>query len=596
MNDVFIFGVANSGKTTLFNGLTGKNERTGNWFGVTTEIKCGFLKSKSGEKIAVYDLPGSYLDNYTMEGKIAANVLKNEIAGGAAIVLCEAASLEKGLKLLKSVSAYTDKIALVINFYGELLRGGGKINIKLLNDFLGCEILVAEVNEKKGVSAVNGLIARLLNKCGSKNEQKNEQKNDEQILKKHIDLTKIDQEEIAKKTLVLPSGRLNRLDEFLLNKTFFSGVFFFILFFACVYLSFGEYGIGKALSRLTDDSIKFVLLNPVRAALEKVNASPFITAFVCDGAICSVCSLVSFLPPLIVLQFFIVLAEESGVLARLAFLFDEVFAFAGLSGRAIFTFLTGYGCTAAAVCCAEGLENKNALNRAVVSLPFIPCSAKIPVYLYILSVIGGKYAFVVILLFYFLGFAAAVLFAFLNKKIKKEKSCELIVEFPPYRLPKPKTTLKSLQKFTKSFIIKIGLTVFTVTMFFWLAGAITPRGAFTNDVSASILCFVGKKLSFIFAPIGITDWRFSLAAVAGLFAKESVASVLIACGGFGAKASVAKIISCLVFFTVYSPCVTALAAIKKTAGIKYALHSFFCQNVVAIALCYATYYILAIIF
>ena len=595
MNNVFIFGVANSGKTTLFNGLTGKNERTGNWFGVTTDVKCGFLKSKSGENTAVYDLPGSYLDNYTMEGKIAADVLKNKIAGGAAIVLCEAASLEKGLRLLKSVSAHTNKIALVINFYGELLRRGGKINFKFLNGVLGCETLVAEVNEKSGVSAVNGLIDRLFNKNGNKTERENGQARNEKNLKEHIDLTKIDEQKIAKKSLVLPSGKLNGFDNFLLNNPFFSGVLFFIAFFVCVYLSFGEYGIGKALSRAADCALGFAFMNPARAVLKAVNASPFITAFVCDGAIGSVCALFSFLPPLIVLQFFIVFAEESGILARLAFLFDDVFAFAGLSGRAVFTFLTGYGCTAAAVFCAEGLENKNALKRAVLSLPFVPCSAKIPVYLYILSAIGGKYAFIVILLFYLFGFALAVFFAFLNKKIKKEKTCELIVEFPPYRVPKPKTTLKSLQKFAKSFIIKIGLTVFVVTMCFWLAGAITPRGSFTRDVSDSLLCLVGKKISFVFAPIGITDWRFALAAIAGLFAKESVASVLIACGGLGANAGVAKIISYLVFFTVYSPCVTALASIKKTAGIKYALHSFFCQTAIATALCYATYYILAAI-
>ena len=172
MKKAFIFGVANSGKTTLFNGLTGRSERTGNWYGVTTEEKSGSFYLKNGEKVAVYDLPGSYFDGYTLEGKVASNVLKNKVKGGAAIVLCEAVSLEKGLKLLKTVGAYTDKIALVINFYGELLRRGGKMNFERLKSEIGCEVIACEVNEKVGVDAVKRLIDRLFKTIDGANSEK----------------------------------------------------------------------------------------------------------------------------------------------------------------------------------------------------------------------------------------------------------------------------------------------------------------------------------------------------------------------------------------------------------------------------------------
>ncbi|MDY4187199.1 MAG: ferrous iron transporter B [Candidatus Borkfalkiaceae bacterium] len=586
MKKAFIFGIANSGKTTLFNGLTGRSERTGNWYGVTTEEKSGSFYLKNGEKVAVYDLPGSYFDGYTLEGKVASNVLKNKVKGGAAIVLCEAVSLEKGLKLLKTVGAYTDKIALVINFYGELLRRGGKMNFERLKSEIGCEVIACEVNEKVGVDAVKGLIYRLFKTIDGANAEKTGAENKSKILR----LADINEREIAQKTLVLPKAKLSAFDNFLLNKRKFSLIAFSLLFFATAYLSFGEYGIGKALSKIIDVAIKAAISNPAAALLERWGASPFISAFVCDGVIGSVCALITFLPPLLVLQLFICFAEESGILARAAFLFDEFFSFAGLSGRAIFTFLTGYGCTAAAALCAEGLENEKSKKRAILALPFIPCSAKTPVFLYVLSAVGGKFLFLIISFFYVAGLFFAAVFAFINKKIKKEKNSELIVEFPPYRFPKTKTALKSLQKFTKSFIIKIGLTVFTVTMCFWLVGSITPQFAFTKNVNESLLCLIGKKLDFIFAPIGVKDWRFSLAAFAGIFAKEGVASVLIACGG--ASGNAAWLISYLVFFALYSPCLAALSAIRKSAGIKYSLHAFFCQNVLAVAFCYATYYII----
>lgn len=589
MKQAFIFGVANSGKTTLFNGLTGKNERTGNWFGVTTEAKAGFYKSDSGEKIIVYDLPGSYLDEYTLEGKVASNVLNKQINESAAVVLCEAINLEKGLKLLKSVKKHTNNAALVINFYGELLRYGGKIDLKRLKAEVECDVIIAEANEKSGVNAVKKLLNKIFAQIDFE-KNKNDKKNIDGKSPLFCKTYEINETEITKKTLVIPKIKLSRADKIILNKPLLSLTAFAFIFFAAVYLSFGEYGVGKLFSKVFDFAISAVIETPTRRLLKLCGASPFITAFVCDGAIGSVCALITFLPPLIVLQAFICLAEESGILARAAFVFDDVFSFAGLSGRAVFTFLTGYGCTAAAAICADGLENSKLKRRATLALPFIPCSAKTPVFLYILSLIGGRFAFFAIAVLYVLGLFAAFLFAFFNKKLKKEKKQELIVEFPPYRLPKTKTTLKSLQKFTKSFIIKIGLTVFTVTMCFWLAGAITSDFAFTQNINDSVLCLMGKKFAFVFAPIGVKDWRLSLAAVAGIFAKEGVASVLIACGG--ANVTDAQFISYLVFFALYSPCLAALAAIKKSVGLKYALHAFFCQNFIALIACYVTYYII----
>ncbi len=583
--NVYICGAANSGKTTLFNGLTGASERTGNWYGVTTDVKAGVLRLKNA-LVKIYDLPGSYFDDYTLEGKKALNQIKN--ARGAIIVLCEAANLQQGLKLYKKAREYSaGKTALVINMYSELKKRGGNINLAELKKTIGSGVIIAEVNEKTGVLAVKRLIDELLsiNKSDKKDKSGKIDKVDKTTEKALL----FDENELLNRVLKPAKSELYGIDKRMFASPILSSIILIATFFVSAYIAFGEFGLGKALCFLIEKTICYAVKYPARHLLITFGASEFLTAFVCDGVIKSVCSLITFLPPLLILQIFIFYAEQSGILARVAFLFDELFSHVGLSGRVIFTFLTSYGCTAAAAFCAEGLENERTKNRAVLSLPFIPCSAKTPVFLFLLSISGGKNAFWLFCAFYVFGLLFSIIFAWVNKKIKKEKPLDLIIEFPPLRTPKLKTLAKALQKFTKSFIIKIGTVVFTVTMSFWLLGAITPEFKLAENLNESVLSFLGKSISFIFIPIGITDWRFSLAAFSGLFAKESAVSILIACGVVNLSSLSA--FSYLIFYALYSPCFAALSAIKKVSGLKYAVHVFIFQNLIALFSAYSIYFI-----
>lgn len=559
---VNICGIANSGKTTLFNGLTGKNERVGNWYGVTTSVACGCFFGKNGEKINVCDLPGSYFDGWTLEGETAVREVKK---GGALIIIAEAAELEKSLVLYKKARVYTDKIALVVNMADELKKRGGSLNLPLLKSRLGCGIIVAEVIEKKGVNSVKRLIEALFDKNYAAKE------------------VSFSPEKLAGEVLKVPPAKLNKADEFLFCKKNFLWVFLIFCALA-LYLAFGNYGVGKPFSDLLACALDKFVSVPLDKFLKYRGVGDFLRLFICEGIIGSAGALLTFLPPLAVLQFFVCIATESGVLARAAFACDKIFGAAGLGGRAVFTFLTGFGCTAAGVLAADGLENQAAKRRAILSLPFIPCSAKTPVFLYLFSFAGVKAGFPALAAAFVLGISFALAFAFLNKKSVKEKSRPLIVEFPPYRLPKLKTVCKSLQNFLKSVIIKIGSTVFFVTAFTWILSSVTPEFGFTSLKEDSLLALIGKKIAFLFYPAGIRDWRFSLAAVCGLFAKESVVSVLVACGDL--TASPWQIICFTAFCALYSPCFTALSAIKKCAGIKYALHAFLFQTALAFAVCY----------
>lgn len=574
--EVLLCGAPNSGKTTLFNGLTGKSERVGNWYGVTTCVKSGVYEHNNA-KITVCDLPGSYLDDYTGEAKTAADYVAKHAPNAVVVVLCEAACLEKGIELYKKTAAVSKNVALVINMYAELKKLGGCINLPLLKQKLGNNVIIAEVNEKNGIAAVKNLISGLIF-----NAEKHVINN---VVKTENDFSEVKTENtanaIAEKVLFLPKLKLCSLDKAVLFSPFLFALCFFVVFLACAYIAFGEYGIGKTLSVLIEKIVTAAVQSPVKRALLSIRAGEFFTNFVCDGVIGSVCALLAFLPPVVIMQAAVFIAEQSGILARMAFLYDEFFARFGLSGRVIFTFLTGYGCTAAAVFCADGLQSDRLKKTAVMALPFIPCSAKTPLFLYILCAISGKYAFLCTAGFYVLGMLLAVAFAFINKKITCARGSELIIELPPLRVPNAKSLLKSLQKFAKTFIIKVGLTVFTVSLCFWFAGSVTPEFKPAKSVNQSLLCAVGKKISFLFAPIGLNDWRFSLAAIAGLFAKEGVVSALISCGGV--LPNFASALAFLVFCTLYSPCFAALSAIRKAAGLKYAFHAFFCQNVIAYA-------------
>lgn len=246
--NVYICGAANSGKTTLFNGLTGASERTGNWYGVTTDVKAGVLRLKNA-LVQIYDLPGSYFDDYTLEGKRTLNKIKN--ARGVIIVLCEAANLQQGLKLYKKAREYSaGKAALVINMYSELKKRGGSINLAELKKTIGNGVIIAEVNGKAGVLAVKKLVTELLfsNESDKNNKtdklDKSGESNEETLL--------LDEGELLNRVLKPPKSELYGIDKRMFASPISSSIILIAAFFVGAYIAFGEFGLGKALCFLTE--------------------------------------------------------------------------------------------------------------------------------------------------------------------------------------------------------------------------------------------------------------------------------------------------------------------------------------------------------
>lgn len=359
-------------------------------------------------------------------------------------------------------------------------------------------------------------------------------------------------------------------DRFLKRPKAFSALCFAAFLFT-FYLAFGKYGLGEAGKRGMER-----LFSLACSAAEKRlqgRLSPFLYGILTEGILSGVLAVLSFLPPIAVLYVAVTALTESGVLARFAFFADRKAEKIGLSGRAVFSALLGYGCTAVATLSTRGEENLAVRKRTALFLPFCSCSARAPVYLLLVSaffggkifVLGGVYVFTAAL-----GIGTLAVIRRLSPPGEKENFC---IEFPPYRFPDLRMSAKALLNYLGSFIIRVGGVVLVTVTALYLAGHVTPGLKFTANGEGSLLSGVGKALVFLFLPMGIADPRFALAALSGLMAKEAVAGTLLSLIGDGLSAAISlpSALGYLTFLAVYPPCVASFSVTRREFGWKFAL-------------------------
>ena len=563
MTEVLIVGSPNCGKTTLFNALTGKNERVGNWYGVTTRAVSG-VASIGKVKYMLTDLPGSYLDgSYTLEGSNLKGKLKSDCK---VLFLMQASDFLNSIKLLKKVLLVTSNVCVVINMYGEFKSAGGYIDVSSLKQLTGFNVILAECNTKSGVSAVNRLIGILLSEDKPKNFN-------------------FDLDGLKKCYHQSQGANLDKFDLFLLKSPLFYP-FLALMLLAVLYLAFGKYGLGSGLQYLLEFMFESCVNRPIGALLSNF-CTPFLCGFVLEGVLGGFLAVLTFLPRLAIISIFLTALEQSGLFSRIAFRLNQAFQGVGLSGRAIFSLFSGFGCTAIAVSTTNGLENNSIKKRAVYGMPYLSCTAKTPIYLFILSHFSLKLGFWFLLLVYLGGLALYFASSFVLFKLSGEKEQDLIIEFPPKRVPSAKILLKALQKFAKEFIIKIGIIVSVCTMAIYLMRSVSLNFTYLPKelASQSILYFLSQRLSFIFAPIGVSDPCFTLSVICGLFAKEGIVACLTLFN-FSAL-SIRQALAFLTFCYFYPPCVTAMASISNEVGKKGALFIFVKHLLLALLCCYA---------
>lgn len=571
---VALVGNQNSGKSTLFNELTGMNQKIGNWPGVTIEQKSGVIKNTKHE---IIDLPGIYsLNPYTIEEEISINYIKNKRVD-LIINIVDATCLERSLYLTTQLLDLGIPLLILLNMSDKLESRGLKIDAKKLEEKLGTKVL--KISALKGIG-IDETITCISNYHFTRSSRItfSNFSTEEAITKRYEAISKI-----CEACLIREKNKNNvtqNLDKLFLSKVLSIPIFFFIMFLI-YFLSVGV--VGSLTSDFIVNSIGY-LGEASRKILSLAGVSEWISSLICDGIITGVGSVLSFLPQLIALFLCIVFLETTGYMSRISFLLDKVFRKVGLSGKALIPFIIGTGCSVPGVMSAKILESDYDRKVTSVLTPFIPCSAKLPIIALFTGYFFEENYGAVATSFYLLGILITIVSSLIIKKFFKVKSYSpYISELPEYNLPNLKYILKEVFSKVMDFIKKAGTLIFLSSILVWFLLSFSCEFQYGVEIDKSILAFLGKKISCFFKPIiGVTSWEASVSALQGLIAKEQIISSMKIISGLSSEAKSAYEIFgtgspfdffdkassyAFVAFNLFSaPCFATISAMKKELG------------------------------
>lgn len=519
---VVLAGNPNAGKTTLFNALTHSNLRTGNFHGVTTSPA---RKVKNG--VEYVDVPGAYaFKTYSMEERSAVEEIKS---CDLVINVIDALTLENSLNLTRQIIASGAPTIVYLTKCAHLKKRGGFADKDGLSRYLG--VPVYDCPPKKLKKIIEGGV----------------------VPKAAAGTVSLNGAYSAGNT------RLTKADKLFYNRIF--ALFFFIFSIILMFfLAFHPLMIGAKLKELCEGAIESF----GGLVASKMQNEAVISLF-SEGLIGGAGSVLAFVPQLAVLYLFLTLLDESGVTSALAFATDGIFEKANLSGRAAFSLASGFGCTAAAITTTRGYATAGAQRRTVAILPFVPCGAKLPVFLTFLSPLFEN-PFPAITCFYFAGVAAAII----TSVAVKGGSEGLLSEVTPISLPAFKTVLIKLLNYLKGFIIKVTGIVTLFCVISWLLSHFSFGFEYV-EADGSMLSAISSVILPLFYPMGITDWRLAYAALCGFSAKENVAATVALLMPDGTGLSLASSVAFCTFMLFCPACISAFSASCKEVGLKFTL-------------------------
>lgn len=630
-----LVGNQNSGKTTLFNCLTGSNQHVGNFPGVTVDQKVGDIKGT--KNVSLVDLPGIYsLRPYTSEEQITRDFIINHKPDGI-INIVDATNIERNLYLTLQLIELKIPMVLALNMMDEVRNNRGSIDISKMSELLGIPVIPISAAKNEGVSEVVNKVTEVSKKrilpkiydfCPSGPVHRCIHAVSHLIEDHALDigvssrfsatkliegdesftqLLKLSQNEIEMiehsivemetelgmdRNAALADMRYNfiegvcsqtvkksgeskehlrsiKIDSVLTNKYLAIPIFFGIMFFI-FWVTFGL--LGTFLSDLLSSVITFIS-GAVDSGLRAYGINPVVHSLVIDGVFAGVGSVLSFLPIIVVLFFFLSILEDTGYMARVAFVMDSLFRKIGLSGRSFVPMLLGFGCTVPAVMSTRTLASHRDRKLTIFLVPFMSCSAKIPIYAVFAAAFFTEYQALVMIGLYLTGIIMAVLSALLLKNTAfKGKPVPFVMELPNYRLPSFKSVLILLWDKAKDFLQRAFTIIFVATIIIWFLQTFDAHLNVVSDSENSLLAALGKIIAPLFTPLGFNDWRIATSLVAGFSAKEAVVSTLSVLAG----TSVADLsgtlssfftplsaVSFLVFSLLYTPCVAAVASIRR---------------------------------
>ena len=562
-------GNPNCGKTTLFNRLTGARQVTGNWPGVTVERKEGQVK---GRPWTLVDLPGIYsLASYSPEEKVAASFLE-DTPPDLVLNIVDATALERNLYLTLQLLEKNLPMVVAINLCDQLAKNGGSVDCKTLSRRLG--VPVVPISARSGEN-----IGKLLKAMEKVDKRANAGSSafftldDGQTQRERYEMIRLLLDGAYYSGGTSADRMTERLDDILTNKYLAIPIFLLVMLFMFSAI-FGPP--GMAMKAAAEQGVQAVS-DWLGALLNRAGASWWAREMVVDGIWAGVGGMLTFLPQMALLFLFLSLLEDSGYMARGAFIMDRLLKKAGLSGTAFIPLVMGFGCTTPAALAARTLERERERRLAVRMLPFFSCGAKLPVYILFASAFFPESRGFLVFGLYIFGVALGVLWIRLTGgAASKSQDAPFLMELPPYRLPTLRGTLRHLWDKCRGFVAKAGTVIVSLSALIWLTQHLTFSLDWTNQASISIFGTIGEWLAPLFRPLGFGSWQAAVSLLAGIVAKEAVVSSMAALYAYGNAAGLtaalqqaftpASALSFLVFVLLYMPCVAAFATIRRELG------------------------------
>lgn len=631
-------GNQNCGKTTLFNALTGSNQRVGNFPGVTVDQKIGEVRG--AKDCRVVDLPGIYsIRPYTSEELVTRDFILNGKPDGI-INIVDATNIERNLYLSLQLMELRVPMVIALNMMDELRSNGGSVDIKAISDFLGVPVVPIVASRGEGVSELidrmqeaarkkilpqvmdfcpDGPVHRCIHSVAHIIEDHADEaglsrrfcatkliEDDADMVKRlNLDQNELDMlehsvvemetesgldrnaaladmrysfiERCVEKTVVKGGesrehARSVKLDKILTGKYTALPVFIVIML-AIFFLTFNV--VGAFLSDALAAGVDWITAL-VDSALAGYGLNSVVHSLIIDGVFAGVGSVLSFLPIIVTLFFFLSILEDTGYMARVAFVMDKPLRKVGLSGRSFVPMLIGFGCTVPAIMSTRTLSSERDRKMTIMLTPYMSCSAKIPIYAVFAAaffngnsalVMGGMYVTGIVL--------GIIIAAILGRTAFRGQPVPFVMELPNYRFPSARNVLLLLWEKAKDFLTRAFTIIFVATVLIWFLQTFDAKLNVVSDSADSLLAAIGQVIAPIFKPLGFGDWRVATSLITGFTAKEAVVSTMAVLTGTSTAELAGHLsglftplaaVSFLLFTLLYTPCVAAVATIKRELG------------------------------
>ncbi len=644
-----LVGNQNSGKTTLFNQLTGSNQHVGNFPGVTVDRKDGVIRGNKDTLIT--DLPGIYsMSPYSSEELVSRDFVLNS-KPRAIINIVDATNIERNLYLTMQLLEMDIPMVVALNMMDELRGNGGTVDVNRMEDMLGVPVVPISASKNEGVDELvrhavhiakyqerplrqdfcsaedhGGAVHRALHAvihliedhaqrsglplrfAASKliegdhliAEQLELDQNEREMLEHIIQQMEKEREldhsaamagmrfdfirKVCDACVIKPHEsrehkRSQKIDRILTGR--YTAIPMFIGIMALVFfLTF--FLIGPFFQDLLSSGIG-ALGTLTKQGMETANVNPAIQSLVLEGIFEGIGTVISFLPIIVILFFFLSILEDSGYIARVAFVMDKMLRRIGLSGRSIVPMLIGFGCTVPAVMSTRTLPSDRDRRMTILLTPFMSCTAKLPIYGFFVNAFFPGRAWLIVTALYLLGILTGVLAALLFKStLFKGEAVPFVMELPNYRFPSPRNVMQLLWEKSKDFLPRAFSVILIATIVVWFLKSFDFGFNLVEDSHDSILAAAAGLLVPVMRPIGLGDWRIITSLITGFMAKESVVSIMQTLFGDGVSVlGGLSAASMLVFSLLYTPCVAAVAAIRRELGRKWSLYVVLWQCCIA---------------